>query len=74
MTDKKWWMPTGALLKILASMGGWASGSQPDIAPLFFFLYGAVDLIGIKGTAKLILAMRRKSNGTKRTRTKTTQP
>lgn len=62
MSDRKWYTPTGALLRLLAWAGGWAAGSQPEIAPLFFFLYGSVDLQGIKGTVKLIQALRRKKN------------
>ena len=58
MTARKWYTFSGAIARLCAML---TTGSgDPVIQALGAFLYGSIDLLGVKGTAKLLLKLRRK--------------
>lgn len=71
MTDRKWYTPAGFLCRTFAKLGLWFCDAQA--APIFFLLYGSIDLLGVKGTLKLLKGLTR--NGKRKTeRTKNAMP
>jgi hypothetical protein len=60
---RQWWTPTDLLARIGRII---AHTARDPVAQTFgVALYGSIHLLGIKGTTKLILDMRRKHAGTK---------
>lgn len=64
---RPWYSPSRIACWLCATLVG--STSDPQLQALGAFLYGAIDLLGVKGSVQLILKLRRKHNG--RTKTKT---
>lgn len=60
MTDRKWYSPAGAVCKVCALLG--LKMLNDSAGPVFFFLYGAVDLLGVGEATKLVYRMV-KANG-----------
>lgn len=57
MTDRPWYTPAGALCRISKSLALWLHPDEKAAA--FLFLYGAIDILGVKGTMQYILKMRK---------------
>lgn len=67
MTARPWY----SLSKILLRLLRWAvnATADPNLIAAGCFAYGAIDLLGVKRTVKLILNLRRKANASTKRRT-----
>lgn len=72
MTEKKWYTPTGAVCRFCAMLAMKLIDQQAG--PAFFFLYGAVDLLGVTGTTKLLYRMVKENGNPKSKNKKSTVP
>lgn len=63
-TTRPWYTPSGFLLRLFRYAAH--ATADPQIVAASAFTYGAIDLLGVQGTVKLILKLRRHHASTKR--------
>lgn len=69
---EKWYTPKQMTLRLLKAT---AFAGSPEITSVAVALHGAIAVLGFKGTAKLVLEMKRRlSNGNKRAKAKNVVP
>ena len=64
MTARPWYTLSGVLLRLFRYAAH--ATADPNIVAASAFAYGAIDLLGVRGTVKLILKLRRQHASTKR--------
>ena len=60
MTARPWYTPSGLLCRAFRYVV--TATADPNLIAASAFAYGAIDLLGVRNTVKLILKLRRKAN------------